>query len=87
MQLLPVAGGPTVEALTDPAVNIHAGVKRLHEIWDSYAGADSLDRWSLTLATYHAGEGRISTARTYRVRSAGTCNTKLRNTSEPAAAS
>ena len=68
MQLLPVRGGPSPEALTDPAVNIRAGVRRLRGIWDSYARADSLDRWSLTLATYHAGEGRIYAARSAAVR-------------------
>lgn len=63
MQVLPRAGGPAAVRLLDPVQNIRAGVRLLREIHAGYAGSDSTDRWALTLATYHAGSGRLALAR------------------------
>jgi len=63
MQVLPRAGGPAAARLLDPVQNVRAGVRLLREIHAGYAGSDSTDRWALTLATYHAGSGRLALAR------------------------
>lgn len=63
MQVLPRAGGPAAARLLDPVQNVRAGVRLLREIHAAYAGSDSTDRWALTLATYHAGSGRLALAR------------------------
>jgi hypothetical protein len=68
MQIMPFTTGEDAQALTDPVTNVRVGVRRLRSIWDGYAVADSLDRWQLTLATYHAGEGRITAARAVAVK-------------------
>lgn len=70
MQVLPWSGRPPAWRLRDPAVNVHVGVRHLMAVYQSFANLDSLDRWRLTLATYHAGIGNILEARD-RARDAG----------------
>ncbi len=70
MQVMPRAGGPEPARLRDPAGNVRAGVGHLKAVWKGYAALDSLDRWQLSLATYHAGIGNIMRAR-QRAMSAG----------------
>jgi membrane-bound lytic murein transglycosylase F len=70
MQVLPRSGRPPAWRLRDPAVNVRVGVRHLMAVYQSFANLDSLDRWRLTLATYHAGIGNILEARD-RARAAG----------------
>ncbi len=70
MQVMPRSGRPPAWRLSDPAVNLHAGVRHLMAVHRSFANLDSLDRWRLTLATYHAGIGNVLEARD-RARAAG----------------
>jgi membrane-bound lytic murein transglycosylase F len=63
MQVLPSVAGAQADSLLDPGANLTAGVRLLRTIFDSYAYCDSLDRWSFTLAEYHAGPSRVADAR------------------------
>ena len=63
MQVLPQFAGPQADSLFVPAANLRAGLRLMKGTFNSYAYLDSLDRWSFTLAEYHAGIGHMTDAR------------------------
>lgn len=64
MQIIPRFSEVEEEALLfDPEINIREGVRYLRDHLDRYAHLDSLNRYSMALATYNVGMGHMADAR------------------------
>ncbi|MDI6401327.1 transporter substrate-binding domain-containing protein [Balneolaceae bacterium ANBcel3] len=64
MQIIPrFSSVENEELLYDPEINIREGVRYLDKHLSRYAHLDSLNRYSLALATYNVGMGHIADAR------------------------
>ncbi|MEX2574029.1 MAG: transglycosylase SLT domain-containing protein, partial [Balneolaceae bacterium] len=63
MQIIPRFSEIDHQSLYEPEINIREGARIIRNHLDHYSYLDSLNQWSLALATYNVGKGHMADAR------------------------